>query len=193
MVKNDNNENKKGRAENAPLDPEEQKRAENSGENYDEKKKDSDSESEEVVPKEQYDKLNEKFVRLAAEFDNYRKRTARERVDLMQTAAKDTISELLPILDDFDRAKKLADDESSDENFSEGVQLVYQKLHSTLQKRGLKVMESDGEEFDAELHEALTEIPAPSEDLKGKVVETVEKGYILKDKIIRHAKVVVGK
>ncbi|NBC24738.1 MAG: nucleotide exchange factor GrpE [Bacteroidetes bacterium] len=193
MVKNDKNENKKGRAEDAALDPEEQKRAENSGGNNNEKKKDSDSESEKFVPKEEYDKLNEKFVRLAAEFDNYRKRTARERVDLMQTAAKETISELLPILDDFDRAKKLADDESSDENFSEGVQLVYQKLHSTLQKRGLKVMESDGEEFDAELHEALTEIPAPSEDLKGKVVETVEKGYILKDRIIRHAKVVVGK
>ncbi|NBB89368.1 MAG: nucleotide exchange factor GrpE [Bacteroidetes bacterium] len=193
MAKNDNKESKKTKAENAALDPEEQKRAENSDKQNDEKKKDADSKSEEVVPKEQYDQLNDKFVRLAAEFDNYRKRTARERVDLLQTAGKETISELLPILDDFDRAKKLADDESCDEHFSEGVELVYQKLQSTLQKRGLKVMESDGEEFDAELHEALTEIPAPSEDLKGKVVETVEKGYILNDKIIRHAKVVVGK
>lgn len=193
MSKNDNKKSNKVKAEHAAVDPEEQKRAENSDKDNKEKKKDADSKSEEVVPKEQYDQLNDKFVRLAAEFDNYRKRTARERVDLLQTAGKETISELLPVLDDFDRAKKLADDESSDENFSEGVELVYQKLQSTLQKRGLKVMESDGKEFDAELHEALTEIPAPNEDLKGKVVETVEKGYILNDKIIRHAKVVVGK
>jgi len=132
-------------------------------------------------------------MRLVAEFENYKKRTVRERVELIQTAARDTIADLLPILDDFDRAKKLADDESSDESFSEGVELVYQKLHSTLKKRGLHAMESDGEPFDAEYHEALTEMPAPSEEMKGKVVDTIEKGYFLKEKIIRHAKVVVGK
>lgn len=196
MTQKDKNNSKKDQAKEVTLDPEEQKRADSQGEENSDKKKGDESDSsteEEMVPKSKYDQLNDKLIRLAAEFDNFKKRTARERVDLLQTAAKDTIADLLPILDDFDRAKKLADDESSDESFSEGVQLVYQKLHSTLKKRGLKVMESDGEEFDAELHEALTEIPAPSDDLKGKVVDTIEKGYFLQDKIIRHAKVVVGK
>lgn len=196
MAQKDKNNSKKDQAKEVTLDPEEQKRADSQGEENSDKKKGDESDSsteEEMVPKSKYDQLNDKLIRLAAEFDNFKKRTARERVDLLQTAAKDTIADLLPILDDFDRAKKLADDESSDESFSEGVQLVYQKLHSTLKKRGLKVMESDGEEFDAELHEALTEIPAPSDDLKGKVVDTIEKGYFLQDKIIRHAKVVVGK
>lgn len=196
MAQKDKNDSKKDQAKEVTLDPEEQKRADSQGEENPDKKKGDESNSsteEEMVPKSKYDQLNDKLIRLAAEFDNFKKRTARERVDLLQTAAKDTIADLLPILDDFDRAKKLADDESSDESFSEGVQLVYQKLHSTLKKRGLKVMESDGEEFDAELHEALTEIPAPSDDLKGKVVDTIEKGYFLQDKIIRHAKVVVGK
>jgi molecular chaperone GrpE len=196
MAQKDKNDSKKDQAKEVTLDPEEQKRADSQGEENPDKKKGDESDSsteEEMVPKSKYDQLNDKLIRLAAEFDNFKKRTARERVDLLQTAAKDTIADLLPILDDFDRAKKLADDESSEEFFSEGVQLVYQKLHSTLKKRGLKVMESDGEEFDAELHEALTEIPAPSDDLKGKVVDTIEKGYFLQDKIIRHAKVVVGK
>ena len=97
------------------------------------------------------------------------------------------------MLDDFDRAKKSADDESSNESFSEGVVLVYNKLNGILSAKGLKAMESTGESFDPELHEAITEIPAPSEELKGKVIDTIEKGYLLNDKIIRHAKVVVGK
>jgi len=196
MAKKDKSDSKMGKAKEFSMDPEEQKRAENQSEEVADKKKGNATNGDgevELVPKSEYDQLNDKLIRLAAEFDNFRKRTSRERVDLLQTAAKDTIADLLPILDDFDRAKKLAEDESSDESFSEGVQLVYQKLHSTLKKRGLKPMESDGEEFDAEFHEALTEIPAPTEELKGKVVETVEKGYLLQDKIIRHAKVVVGK
>jgi len=94
---------------------------------------------------------------------------------------------------DFDRAKKNAEDETSTEPFSEGVMLVYNKLHKNLEQKGLKAMESTGEDFDPELHEAITEIPAPSEEMKGKVMDTIEKGYFLKDKIIRHAKVVVGK
>ena len=111
----------------------------------------------------------------------------------MVTAGRDTISVLLPVLDDFDRAKKNAEDENSTEPFSEGVMLVYDKLYKNLEQKGLKAMESTGEEFDPELHEAITEIPAPNEEMKGKVMDTVEKGYFLKDKIIRHAKVVVGK
>jgi molecular chaperone GrpE len=103
------------------------------------------------------------------------------------------VTALLPVLDDFDRAKKNADDENSAETFSEGVSLVYQKLYNILKQKGLEPMETNGQPFDPELHDAITEIPAPTDDMKGKVVDTVEKGYMLNDKIIRHAKVVVGK
>lgn len=135
----------------------------------------------------------DKYIRLYAEFDNYKKRTIKERLDLISTASRETISSLLPVIDDFDRAKKSADDENSAETFSEGVLLVYNKFKSLLQARGLKAMESTGAAFDPDFHEALTEIPAPSVELKGKVLDTVENGYLLNDKIIRHAKVVVGK
>ncbi len=141
----------------------------------------------------QVSEQKDKFLRLFAEFDNFKKRNIKERLELMSTAAEDTLRSLLPILDDFDRAKKAADDENSEESFSEGVSLVYNKLHSTLSNRGLKAMESNGEDFDPETHEAISEIPAGSDDMKGKIIDTVEKGYFLNEKIIRHAKVVVGK
>ena len=110
----------------------------------------------------------------------------------MSNAAKDTLMALLPILDDFDRAKKNAEDDDNIEPLSEGVMLVYNKLHTTLKQKGLLAMETNGEVFDPEFHEAITKIPAPSEDMKGKIIDTIEKGYLLNDKIIRHAKVVVG-
>ncbi len=135
----------------------------------------------------------DKYIRLYAEFDNYKKRTTKERYDMILTAGKDTIASLLPVIDDFDRAKKSADDENSNEAFSEGVTLVYNKLHNIMKAKGLTSMESTGEIFDPELHEALTEIPAPTEEMKGKNIDTIETGYLLNDKIIRHAKVVVGK
>lgn len=135
----------------------------------------------------------DKYLRLYAEFDNYKKRVMKEKLELMRTAGQETITAILPVLDDFDRAKKQSDDENSLENFSEGVTMIYHKLHSILKNMGLQAMESTGTDFDPEMHEAITEIPAPSEDLKGKVIDTVESGYTLKDKIIRYAKVVVGK
>ncbi len=137
--------------------------------------------------------LKDKYLRLVAEFENYKKRTVREKIDLMDNAAKNTITKLLPVVDDFDRAKKMSDDEGSQEVFPDGVSMVYSKLHSTLKGIGLSVMETNGEQFDAEMHEAVTEIPAPNDDMKGKVIDTIEKGFLLNDKIIRHAKVVVGK
>lgn len=149
---------------------------------------------EEIAEKDQQiGELKDKYIRLMAEFDNHKKRTVREKIDMMKSAAQDTMSALLPVLDDFDRAKKNAEDENSTEVFSEGVNLVYNKIYSSLKLKGLEAMESNGEVFDPELHEAITEIPAPTEDMKGKIIDTVEKGYLLKDKIIRHAKVVVGK
>jgi len=135
----------------------------------------------------------DKHLRLFAEFENYKKRNTKERLDLMSTAARGTIEKILPVLDDFDRAKKAAEDESSEEQLSEGVMMVYNKLHSVMSSLGVKAMETTGETFDAEIHEALTEIPAPSEDMKGKIIDTIERGYYLHDKIIRFAKVVVGK
>ncbi|MEL6924813.1 MAG: nucleotide exchange factor GrpE [Bacteroidota bacterium] len=146
-----------------------------------------------VELEQERNELKDKYLRLFAEFDNYKKRTVKERLDLMRTAAQDTLTALLPVLDDFDRAKKNAESEDSAEPLSEGVLLVYNKLYNTLKQRGLQPMESTGEVFDPEVHEAITEIPAPSEDMKGKVIDTIEKGYVLNDKIIRYAKVVVGK
>jgi len=137
--------------------------------------------------------LKDKYLRLFAEFDNYKKRTVKEKLTLMKTASQDIMESILPVLDDFDRAKKSADDENNSEVFSEGVSMVYNKLNSLLKSKGLEQMNSTGETFDPELHEAITEIPAPTEDMKGKVVDTIENGYLLTDKIIRHAKVVVGK
>lgn len=135
----------------------------------------------------------DKHLRLFAEFENFKKRNTRERFELMKTAAQDTMNTILPVLDDFDRAKKAAEDESSTEQLSDGVLMVYNKIYTVLGNKGLKPMESTGEVFDPELHEAITEIPAPTDEMKGKIVDTVEKGYYLNDKIIRFAKVVVGK
>ncbi|RMD75456.1 MAG: nucleotide exchange factor GrpE [Bacteroidetes bacterium] len=143
--------------------------------------------------KQEVAELKDKYLRLMAEFDNYRKRTLKERTEIIDQAARDTMAAILPVLDDFDRAKASAEAPGSKEQFSEGVNLVYQKLYKTLESRGLEPMESTGKEFNPDEHEAISEVPAPSEDMKGKVVDTVEKGYKLKGKIIRHAKVVVGK
>ena len=137
--------------------------------------------------------LKDKQLRLLAEFENYKKRTVKEKIDMMSNAAEKTISKLLPVLDDFGRAKKISDDEGSEEVFPDGVTMVYNKLQTTLKGLGLIEMETTGEVFDTEKHEAVTEIPVPDEEMKGKVVDTIEKGYLLNDKIIRHAKVVVGK
>lgn len=137
--------------------------------------------------------LKDKYLRLMAEFDNFRKRTARQRNEERATAAVGTMHSLLPVIDDFDRAKATAEKPDTDEEFSDGVELVYQKFKAVAANLGLRQMSSTGEPFDPELHEAFTEIPAPSDELRGKVVDTIEPGYFLNDKLIRHAKVVVGK
>lgn len=142
--------------------------------------------------KKEMDELRDKYVRLYADFDNYKKRNAKEKLDLIQTAGKEVTLAMVPVVDDFERALKAAE-KSGDTKVQEGVQLIYNKMVSALQSKGLKPMESIGKPFDVEMHEAITEIPAPTAELSGKVIDEVEKGYYLGDKIIRFAKVVVGK
>lgn len=138
------------------------------------------------------EKEKEKFLRLFAEFENYKKRTSRERMELFKTAGQEVMISLLPVLDDFDRGIQEME-KSGDKDMITGVSLIHTKLKETLRLKGLEEMQvKQGDTFDAEIHEALTQIPAPSKKLKGKVIEVVEKGYSLGDKIIRHPKVVVG-
>lgn len=141
----------------------------------------------------QLQEQKDKYIRLMAEFDNFRRRTAKERLELLQTAGKDVIVSLLDVLDDCDRAEKQIQNTDDVKLIKEGVLLVFNKMRASLQSKGVKEMKSVHEEFDVEKHEAITEIPAPTEDLKGKVIDEVQKGYYLNDKIIRFAKVVVGK
>ncbi|MBD3724054.1 MAG: nucleotide exchange factor GrpE [Flavobacteriaceae bacterium] len=134
----------------------------------------------------------DKFLRLFAEFENFKKRTTKERIDLFKTANQEVLQAMLPVLDDFDRAWSQISN-SDDEALVKGVALIHEKLKSTLTSKGLELVEIKvGDSFDADFAEAITQIPAPSEDLKGKIVDVIEKGYKLGDKIIRFPKVVIG-
>lgn len=137
------------------------------------------------------DEMRDKYLRLAAEFDNYKRRTSKERIELIQTAGKDIIQSLLDVLDDSERATQNLEKTEDIEQIKQGVMLVFNKLRNTLSARGLKAMDSKGTDFDPELHEAVTEIPMAGQE--GKVVDVVMPGYYLNDKLIRHAKVIVGK
>ena len=149
--------------------------------------------SEEEVLKEELGKEKDKFLRLFAEFENYKKRTTRERMDLYKTAGQEVISALLPVMDDFDRAVREID-RSEDSELFKGVTLIQNKFRDTLKAKGLEEIEvKTGDTFDPEVHEAVTQIPAPDKKLVGKVIDVIEKGYKLGDRIIRHPKVVVGK
>jgi len=141
---------------------------------------------------EELAKEKDKFLRLFAEFENYKKRTSKERLDLFKTANQEVLQALLPVLDDFDRAMAQIS-KSEDELLLKGVELIHNKLRDTLKSKGLELVElKAGDAFDADYAEAITQIPAPSDDLKGKIVDVVEKGYKLGDKIIRFPKVVIG-
>jgi molecular chaperone GrpE len=150
-------------------------------------------ESELEMLKAQLEEEKDKYLRKVAEFENFKRRNAKERVELIQTAGKDVIIELLDVLDDCDRAQKQLDTSDDAAAIKEGVMLVFNKLRSALQSRGLKIMDTKNQDFNPDLHEAITEIPAASEEMKGRIVDEVIKGYYLNDKIIRYAKVVVGK
>ena len=148
---------------------------------------------EEPTPEELLQTEKDKFLRLFAEFENYKKRTTKERIELFKTAGQEVMTSLLPVVDDFERALSHIEEDKEAEELRKGVLLIYQKFYNTLEQKGLSKIETKaGDVFDAEIHEAITQIPAPSDDLKGKVIDCVEKGYKLGDKIIRYPKVVIG-
>ena len=153
----------------------------------------TESNSEVEKLKTELAEAKDKYLRIIAEFENFKRRNARERVEMIQTAGKEVITEMLDVLDDCDRAQKQIEASEDIKDIKEGVLLVFNKFRNVLQSRGLKAMDTINKEFDPDLHDAITEIPAPTPELKGKVVDEVMKGYYLNDKIIRHAKVVVGK
>jgi molecular chaperone GrpE len=136
--------------------------------------------------------LKDKYLRLYADFENFRRRTAKEKLDLISNANEGLLQALIPVVDDFERAMQSIDKTDDVAAVKEGVSLIYNKLFKTLESKGLKPMTSKGEPFNADLHESVTQFPAPSDDLKGKVIDEIEKGYYLNDKVIRFAKVIVG-
>ncbi len=136
--------------------------------------------------------LNDKYLRLTAEYDNYRKRTLKERMELTKSAGESLLKGLLPVVDDFDRAVSHLNDASDLDAVKKGIDLIYNKFQEFLKQNGVKEIEAKEKDFDTDLHEAITKIPAPTEDLKGKVIDCIEKGYMLNDKVMRFSKVVVG-
>lgn len=136
--------------------------------------------------------INDKYLRLYSEFDNFRKRSMKERAELHLSASKDLILEILSVVDDFERANQSFEAHNLSREAREGIQLIYNKLMNILKKKGLEAMDLNGKEFDTDLMEAITNIPAPTEDMKGKVVDTIQQGYLLNGKVLRFAKVVVG-
>ena len=153
------------------------------------KKNKSDKQLDEL--KEKYDELNDKYLRLFSEFDNYRKRTAKEKIELSKTASESIMVDLLPILDDFERAIQTMENKETDANY-EGVVLIYNKFKRTLEQKGLEEINAQGAVFDTDEHEALTNVPVADESQKGKVLDVIQKGYKLNGKVIRYARVVVG-
>jgi len=149
--------------------------------------------SEEKSQEDSYNELNDKYLRLYSEFDNYRRRTQKEKLDLYKTAGEDIFKSLLPVMDDFERAMKSMNESEDYKGMKTGVELIYNKLIGVFKTNGAEPMESSiGKKFDSEIHEAITQVPAPSKKMKGKVVDEIERGYTLKEKVIRYAKVVVG-
>ncbi|MFI5149216.1 MAG: nucleotide exchange factor GrpE [Bacteroidia bacterium] len=146
----------------------------------------------EPSPEDKIKELNDRYLRLYSEFDNYKKRTQRERIDLVKTAGEDIFRSFLPVIDDIERALKANDTAKDLKAVTEGLHLIHHKFSHSLRQKGLEPIDSMGKEFNVDLHEAVTNIPAPTDDLKGKVVDELEKGYTLNGKVIRFAKVVVG-
>jgi len=191
-VENQDTEETQSSREEQPT--EESKKASSEKENSGNSENDEQNECEEAMTELQkkYDTVNDKYLRLYSEFENFRRRTAKEKLDLMKNAGSDFAGDILPVVDDFDRAIELNKNNNDPEALKEGFNLIHHKLLHLLQNKGLKPMDSVNQTFDTEYHEAITNIPAPSEDMKGKVIDVAEKGYFFNDRVLRYAKVVVG-
>ncbi len=176
----------------AEQEPKEEKQSKTSAGKEKKKSKKSSEQKKLEELQEKYDDLNDKYMRLYSEFDNYRKRTAKERIELQKSASKELIMSILPVVDDLERAIKAFEDHHLSEEARKGIELIYNKLMSILEQKGLKVIDAKGQPFDTDFHEAVTNTPAPSEELKGKNVDVIQNGYTLNGKVIRYAKVVVG-
>ncbi len=181
----------------AETDSKDGQQTENVADSAAEKASEAENAADQPAEKEEdwhgkYDELNDKYLRLMAEFDNYRKRTLKEKMDLTKYAEEDVLKGILKVVDDMERAIKNLDTAADMNAVKEGVELIYKKFKSFLETRGLKEVEAMHQELDTDKHEAVAKFAAPSEDLKGKIIDVVEKGYYLHDKIIRYAKVVIG-
>ncbi|MBL1281044.1 MAG: nucleotide exchange factor GrpE [Fluviicola sp.] len=150
------------------------------------------TENTEPTAEDKYAELNNKYLRIHAEFDNYRKRTNKEKIDIIGNANASLLKDLIPVIDDFERAIQNNENLEDAKALKEGFNLIFSKFMNTLTAKGLKPMDSVGQEFDADIHEAIANVPAPKKKQKGKVIDAIEKGYTLNDKIIRFAKVIVG-
>ena len=146
----------------------------------------------EEILKNQLDEMNDKYIRLVAEFDNYKRRTLRERIELIKSAGEDIFKDILPVIDDVERAIQNIEQSKDIEAVKTGINLIHSKFIDFLKQNGVTVIETTDNEFDLDKHEAVTKIPAPSEELKGKIVDVIKKGYMLNDKVIRYSQVVIG-
>lgn len=166
--------------------------AEDTGDESEDVQEEEEEKDELTVAQEKVVELADKHLRLQAEFDNYRKRTLKEKMDLTKTAGEKLIKDILPVMDDFERAMDTLDQAEDIASVKEGLHLIYSKFEGFLKQNGVAAISTDDGVFDTEVHEAITQIPAPSDDLKGKIIDCIQRGYTLNEKVIRHSKVVVG-
>lgn len=190
--KNENKEKLDEKVEKEETVNEEAQQAENEATETEEVDEKTQLEAKVADLEQQLEKEKKEYLFLMAEFDNFRKRTMKEKVEIIKNAAEKAMKDILPVIDDFERALQAMNDQKDVQGLKEGVELIYNKFIKYLEANGVKAIESDKAEFDTELHEAVANYPTPEEELKGKVIDTVQKGYKINDKVLRHAKVVVG-
>ena len=185
--------------ENQGNEPLENETVNNKPENGNKTEAEAKTEEHELTPEEriaeleqELEKEKKEYLFLMAEFDNFRKRTMKEKIEIMKNGAEKAMSDILPVIDDFERALQAMGEQTDVKSLKEGVELIYNKFIKYLEANGVKAIDSNKAEFDTELHEAVANFPTPEEELKGKVIDTVQKGYKINDKVLRHAKVVVG-
>jgi molecular chaperone GrpE len=191
QTENQKEEQEKTEDQEASVEQEEKQKEAKESEK-EEKKSEKATEKQEKSDQEKLQEMQDKYLRLTAEYDNYRKRTLKEKMELTKSAGEDILNGLLPVMDDFERALQSIDDSDDLEAVKKGIHLIYSKFKDFMKQNGVKEIEAKEQEFDTDKHEAVSKIPAPSEELKGKVVDVVQKGYYLNDKILRYSKVVIG-